>query len=609
MKAGSSVKFKDKNIAKQSVSYDITRQLIPRHLFYCLISVSLVLPNLIFSGLGWFDTLHIMKWTFAMVPIALISIISGLMLVIFGSERASFKIDLFGWIWLLMLGYISVQPMWLNISSWSTYVKEWFFFATLIAAYISCYNLFRDRGYHKLVLWLANINAAINVVFAELLIRNMNGPYPFIMNVPGNYIGNTGQQEMFGLWMAIAVMNGIYLHVAYGEDEYSTKIGKFKKIANIMLLAFNAWGMWNSTTRGGILALFTGTIIISAMIFQLRDKKNLNKVGQAVLIIFLVLGINFGMSHLGFGRASALIEKTTDINELATAGKRTEIWHTSWTIAMENPVKGVGIGQFKWHWLEGQRQALHKYPDLKWQFTYWAHSEYIQWFAEFGIFGALLLFATGLWWIWSFIQAMIQKKKLSLESLWACSMVFLLWFDAIFSRPFHRIEDALWLSLAFAFANRELLPVSFEWSEIRHSSIYRMIGIFMVIASVIGLVFLGTGLRGDKYLRSAVQTNNAGLQSYRIKQALLLPMARDEAEEQYAYHLLAVAKVTKKPEDWSKGINQLYRSFTIRPQAKQLLELINIAQQTNNQQLLRELVTYLKPGSYKIVPKQNTTMP
>ncbi len=51
----------------------------------------------------------------------------------------------------------------------------------------------------------------INVVFAELLIRNMNGPFPFIMNVPGNYIGNTGQQEMFGLWI-VAVMNEIYLN-------------------------------------------------------------------------------------------------------------------------------------------------------------------------------------------------------------------------------------------------------------------------------------------------------------------------------------------------------------------------------------------------------------
>ena len=613
MKTGCSVKYKNKNSSVgHDVLPDLKTELIPKHLFYFLILVSLTLPNLIFSGSGWFDTLHIMKWTFAMVPVALISLIFGFMLAIYGPERLSFKIDLFGWIWLLLLGYISVQPLWLDISSWSTYSKEWFFFASLAAVYILCYNLFRDSGCHKLALWLANINAAVNVIFAELLIRDMNAPFPFIMNVPGNYIGNTGQQEMFGLWMAMAVMNGIYLHMACKCGEHPTKTENAARISNLIILALNAWGMWNSTTRGGILALFTGTAVISIIIFQIGDRRNLRKIAQAVAIVFFVLGMNLTLSSMGLGRAlgpMGLIEKTTSMSEIATVGKRTDIWQTSCAVIMEHPIKGVGIGQFKWHYLEGQRLAMQKNPELKWQFTYWAHSEYIQWFAEFGIFGAIVFLAAGFWWIWSFFKALAGKKKLSSEAMWGCSMIFLICFDAIFSRPFHRIEDVIWLSLAFAIVNRELLPVSFEWSEIRHSSIYRMLGAFMAVISIAGLVFLSTGLRGDQYLRSALQTNNAAVQEYRIQQALRMPMTRDEAEEQYAYHLMAVARVTRKPEDWSKAINQLYKSFTIRPQAKQLLELINVAQQTNNQALLKELVKYLKPGSYKIVPKRNISAP
>ena len=186
-------------------------------IFYFLMFVSLGLPNLIYSGISWFDTLHIMKWTFAMVPVAIISVVGGISLALYGNERIDFRIDLFGFLWLIMLGYISVQTIWVNISSWSTFMKEWFFFATLTAIYIFSFNLFKDARAHRTVLWIANINAGINVIFAELLIRNMNGPFPFIMNVPGNYIGNTGQQEMFGLWMAMAVMNGIYLNAAYSE--------------------------------------------------------------------------------------------------------------------------------------------------------------------------------------------------------------------------------------------------------------------------------------------------------------------------------------------------------------------------------------------------------
>ncbi len=95
-------------------------------IFYFLIFISLGAPNLIYSGISWFDTLHIMKWTFAMVPVAIISAI-GISLALYGNERTGFRIDLFGFLWLIMLGYISIQTMWVDISSWSTYMKEWFF--------------------------------------------------------------------------------------------------------------------------------------------------------------------------------------------------------------------------------------------------------------------------------------------------------------------------------------------------------------------------------------------------------------------------------------------------------------------------------------------------
>ena len=78
-------------------------------------------------------------------------------------------------------------------------------------------------------------------------------------------------------------------------------------------------------------------------------------------------------------------------------------------------------------------------------------------------------------------------------------------------------------------------------------------------------------------------------------------MTKDEAEEQYANHLMAVAKVTKDPQDWANAINQLYRSFTIRPQAKQLMELLNLARQIRNQELLKALVPYLPPAGIKNV--------
>ncbi|MDO5562078.1 MAG: O-antigen ligase family protein [Synergistaceae bacterium] len=571
--------------------------LVNEIIFYYLMFVSLTLPNIIFSGVGWFDTLHIMKWTFAMVPIALVCLIGGLKLVIFGPERTDFKLDAFALIWLFMLAYISIQPLWVrHIMSWSTYYKEWFFFACLIGAYVFCYNLFKDRSYLRLCLFCSCINAAANAIFAELLFYSLNGPFPFIMNVPGNYIGNTGQQNMFGLWMSIALANGVYLHMT--SDFKKPGFGeKFYNYANLLMIAVNAWGLWNSTSRSAAMGLFTAMIILAVMVHRAHDKTSMRKIGQSLAIVLIMLAATVIVGNIYPNRpANALLGKTLDMFENAgNVANRREIWITSWEVVKSDPIRGVGIGQYKWHYLEGQRRAFVTHPEMKWQFTYWAHNEYLQWFAEFGIFGLVLLLALGAWWLWCFRKALIAEK-ISSECMWACAMLFLIFADAILTRPFHRIENAVWISLAFAIANRELLPYSFKWSEIKHASIYRIFGIFAAAISLVALFFLASGLRGDQYLWRSTRTRDAGLQRYLIDEALRLPMARDDAEQQYAYHLMAVATATRKRDDWNKALVQLYRTYTIRPQAKQLIEIINLARQLGNTEILNKAVIYLQPN-------------
>ncbi|MDO5114970.1 MAG: O-antigen ligase family protein [Synergistaceae bacterium] len=575
--------------------------LVPGWIFYPLIFISLALPNLIYSGVSWFDTLHIMKWGWTMIPVAFISLIGGAMLAVYGAERTGFRLDLFGGVWFGLLAFVSVQPLWADIFAYSTYMKEWFFFATLLAAYIFCYNLFTSERALRIVLWLANLNAAVNIVFAELLIREMNGIFPLIMNVPGNYIGNTGQQEMFGLWMAMAAMNGIFLHMVYSSMEREEPRYRAVKYANLFMLAFVSWGLWNSTTRAGVLSLITGTIILSIIVVNCHKRELLKKIGFAFMVVLLMLVLNLCTGYFGWSRAYSLINKTSDMFMNPTNfGARREIWITSWNVYKLHPIGGVGLGHYKWHYLDGQRDAFKSHPELKWQFTYWAHSEYLQWLAEFGIFGALALLAAGVWWLWSFIRALTLKKELSYSAMWGCSLIFLIWFDAIFSRPFHRIENVIWLSLAFALANRQLLPAESKWMEIRHASVYRILGFFMAVVAAAGMAFFYSGCRSDKSLRAASMTTNASLQAYRINEARKSLMGRDDANEQLAYHLLAVANVTKKPEDMAAGIEQLYRSFRTKPQAKQLMELVNLAQRTGNADLLNRLLPYLHPSAYRI---------
>lgn len=581
------------------------RALAPLWIFYPLVFISLALPNLIYSGADWFDTLHIMKWAWTMVPVALVSLIGGSMLALFGAERTGFRLDLFGAVWLGLLAFVSLQPFWCDIFAWSTYFKEWFFLASLLAAYIFCYNLFGSQAALRRVLWLANLNAAVNVVFAELLIRDMNDICPLIMNVPGNYIGNTGQQEMFGLWMAMAAMNGIYLHMAYSSSSCGAARRRSLMWANLFMLAFNSWGLWNSTTRAGMLALFVGTAALALTARNCgEDGRALaRRIGAAFALVVFMLAVNICTAYFGWSRAYALINKTSDmLLNTSNIGARREIWITSWNVFKLHPLAGAGLGHYKWHYLEGQREAFKTHPELKWQFTYWAHSEYLQLLAELGIFGAAALFAAGAWWLWSFARALTMRRTLSPGAMWGCAMLFLIWFDALFSRPFHRIENAIWMSLAFAWANRELFTSAASWQEIRSDFVYRVFGLFVAAVSVAGLVFFYNGCRADRYLLAAVRTKDAALQASFINRAWKSLMERDEAGEQLAYHIIATARATKRPEDLEAGIGALYRSFRTKPQAKQLVELLRYARETNDLALMSELVTYLSPSSYRKVP-------
>lgn len=581
------------------------RALAPLWIFYPLVFISLALPNLIYSGADWFDTLHIMKWAWTMVPVALVSLTGGLMLALFGAERTGFRLDLFGAVWLGLLAFVSLQPFWCDIFAWSTYFKEWFFLASLLAAYIFCYNLFGSQAALRRVLWLANLNAAVNVVFAELLIRDMNDICPLIMNVPGNYIGNTGQQEMFGLWMAMAAMNGIYLHMAYSSSSCGAARRRSLMWANLFMLAFNSWGLWNSTTRAGMLALFVGTAALALTARNCgEDGRALaRRIGAAFALVVFMLAVNVCTAYFGWSRAYALINKTSDmLLNTSNIGARREIWITSWNVFKLHPLAGAGLGHYKWHYLEGQREAFKTHPELKWQFTYWAHSEYLQLLAELGIFGAAALFAAGAWWLWSFARALTMRRTLSPGAMWGCAMLFLIWFDALFSRPFHRIENAIWMSLAFAWANREIFTSAASWQEIRSDFVYRVFGLFVAVVAAAGLVFFYNGCRADRYLLAAVRTKDAALQASFINRARKSLMERDEAGEQLAYHIIATARATKRPEDLEAGIDALYRSFRTKPQAKQLVELLRYARETNDLALMSELVTYLSPSSYRKVP-------
>ena len=584
--------------------------LVPPALLIPLWFAALALPNLVFSGVSFYDTLHIMKWTVTGVPIAIALLVAGARLVLYGRDRIRFEVDLFGALWAVLLLYCVAQPVWLRISSFTTLVHELVCFAAVWAFYVLSMASFPNRAIRPL-LWLANINAALNVLFAELQIRNLNdlaflrdipvlgglsGLGSLILPTPYNYIGNTAQQNMFGLWMAICVMSSVYLYIAYA----STPDGKRRHPAvtalNLLLMAVNIWGLWNSTSRSGILSLFVGLAVLGLVVVVHFGRDYARRLGTVVLLFAAVLG---GTMLMNRERAAELVAKTVDmVQDAGTVGGRRGIWTTSWTMFKQHP-QGVGVGQFKWHYLEAQREAF-KTHDYNWQYTHWAHNEFLQWFCEAGVAGgAVLLLMFGLW-FFTFFGKVFRRDPLSPEVIWGCALVALILFNALWTRPFHRIENTLWLALAFAVTNREVLKGRLGWRASFSSGFTKLLGVSFVAASLVGLIYLGSGIEGNLLLRQALSTRSATVQRGLLERAARHPMVREEALKNLGYHYLQVGEQTNDVQTMVQGFSLLWQHFLREPHTEDLSALLQWAQRFQQVETLKELVSYLKPGTYRL---------
>jgi hypothetical protein len=258
----------------------------------------------------------------------------------------------------------------------------------------------------------------------------------------------------------------------------------------------------------------------------------------------------------------------------------------------QRPVRGFGLGQYKWNYLHAQREMLARWPHLKWQYTHWAHNEFLQWFAEGGIVGGLLMLFLWCWWLWSAWSAFRRRAPLSPEAFWGNAMVALFGFNAIWTRPFHRIENVLWLVLAFALANREQLrPLFPSPPPERFEKGGRLVAGMVCLVSLLGLVYFGNGIWGDRMLRLSTQIEGNFLapetqSAYTgyLQRAFAAPMVRDLAERELAYFSVRLGQATKDSERVAQGLGDLVAYFEKQPHVKELHYLLDWSKRLRNEE-------------------------
>ena len=599
-----SVSKQRKNEAKYS-----KLPLVPPYILIPLWIISLAAPNLVYSGVKFADTLHILKWTVTGVPVGLAALIAGVRLLRYGKERIELKFDLFSVIWAIILIYCAIQPLWVNVFSPTGYVLEMVCFVTVWAFYVLSVSSFPDWGL-KHVLLLGNVNAAINVGFAELQIRNLNNLSflglekisSIILPTPGNYIGNTAQQNMFGLWTAIAVLGAVYLLVY----EFRNDRNKFITFFTALLMSINFWGLMNSTSRSATIALLIGLSVMLLLALVKFDRSYLIRFGAVML---LIAGVFY--TSLYSPRSEQIVDKTADIIRNAeNIGNRRGIWMTSYAMSLEHP-EGVGVGQYKWHYLEGQRAGfkLTNADWYRWQYTHWAHNEFLQFFCEGGVIGGVLLLLMWLTWFFPALLAIFKRKAISKNAVWALSLVSLITFTAVFTRPFHRIENMVWIALGFALSNREFFGDKLNFDILKSKTLRKAAGLVFIIASIAGFIYISSGVYGNYILRKALSTTDGPLQLYYLNEAEKHPITREEALRNLGYHYIQVGEQTNNPKELVKGFNILWEHFKRESKSEDIGRLLELSQKYQIEPILREIASYFKPGTYhlKRIPQRDST--
>ncbi|MBQ7578065.1 MAG: O-antigen ligase family protein [Synergistaceae bacterium] len=642
--------------------------LVPAWVLLPLWFISLALPNLVYSGVKFADTLHVIKWTVTGVPIAIAVLVAGVRLLIYGRDKIRFKIDLFALVWALLLAYAVLQTLWVKLFSPTGYVLEMVCFVAVWAFYVISVASFPDNAL-RYVLILGNLNAAINVLYAELQIRNLND-FSFlngtifeslkqfssiILPTPGNYIGNTAQQNMFGLWAAVGVLGAIYLFVYDAWRNDSSEHGKkiylpavslalgvismkfavlnenilFAVLAVIFLLgafvlafvlgndkrvyysvfilflaAINLWGLLNSTSRSGFLALVSGSLVMLIIAAWKFNRNYVIRFGAVLIVLAAVFWVSTSSS-----RAGGLVEKTADIIEHAeNIGNRRGIWMTSYAMLMEHP-KGVGTGQYKWHYLEAQREGFKTVTSdwYTWQYTHWAHNEFLQWFCEGGWIGGIILIVMYLTWFIPALMGLIKRQEININAVWALGLTSLITFCAIFTRPFHRIENMVWITLAFALSNREFISEKFKFTAFKSKSFMNLIGLVCIVSSIAGILYISDGIYGNYVLRQALSTQNPSVQIALLEEAAKHPIVYEEAQRNIGYHYIQLGEQTNDRDLLAKGFNTLWGHFNREPHSEDISRLLNFAQKYQVQGALIEIVSYFKPGTYHLVRQRHKT--
>jgi len=192
--------------------------------------------------------------------------------------------------------------------------------------------------------------------------------------------------------------------------------------------------------------LFSSILLASLLIRKRLNLKFLKvKTVGSIIFIFFCAGILNIYLFQNSDKAIDIVERSLNVQEEST-NYRLNLWEDSLDMIKQNPVFGVGIGNYKIKSLEYGKDLLKDYT-----IPFHAHNDFLQIFVETGMFGALFYL---LFFILPFVLFVFHRKKISTDNqrlaFFLIISIIAIIIDSFFNFPKYRPYSLINLIIVFS---------------------------------------------------------------------------------------------------------------------------------------------------------------
>jgi O-antigen ligase len=249
---------------------------------------------------------------------------------------------------------------------------------------------------------------------------------PYVLLKIGNYrvTGPFGQPNLFALLLLVCLLAFYYLYLEQNEFKLVHAV-PFLLICTVFFL---------TQSRSGQLALLVLLVLI--YLIYLRNKSKSSQEWRRSIRLLFVLFCGYALFALLLNWAPQSGENIRSITDTSYGtDARFVMWTAAIMMFLENPLLGVGLGNYKQYLPEKLLPAHDFLGFVEYEalpYTKWAHNEFLHFIAEGGVL-VLILF---LFFFWHFSKCILKKNKTKEQVF---SLFFLVPFivQSCFSWPLH----------------------------------------------------------------------------------------------------------------------------------------------------------------------------